>query len=147
VRDISNTVDSCLFLCNNLIFVFYVDNGIIIATHQDIITPFVQELRNAELDLDVEADCARYLGVNIAPCSDGSLLLSQTGLIEWILVDLELSDSASSKLTPAVALIGKSCIFISLLSFDSCSCVSFYNMGYYPHPDSPSTSIPGNWNA
>jgi hypothetical protein len=55
----------------------------------------------ANFDLSVKDDYAGYIGVDIIPQSDGTLLLSQTGLIERI-----LTDSTSSKLTPAAEILG-----------------------------------------
>ena len=100
-----STVDSCLFIRNNLVFIFYVDDGIIISLSDKLVDDFIQELRLAKLDLGVEADYAGYLGVNVDQQSDGTLLLSQTGLIERILADLGLSGSASTKATPAASIL------------------------------------------
>jgi hypothetical protein len=78
-----------------------VDDGIIVANDQRIIDSFISELRMAGLDLSIEDDYAGYLGVEVKQNKDGSLLLSQTGLIEQIISDLGLINSSSFKKTPA----------------------------------------------
>ena len=52
-------------------------------------------------ELDVEDDYTEYLGVDIVIQPDGTILMLQTGLIEQILTDCDLSDSTSLKVTPA----------------------------------------------
>jgi hypothetical protein len=56
--------------------------------------------------LDIEADYAGYLGVDIIAQPDGTLLMSQSGLIERILVGLGLTNSMSTKATPAAEILG-----------------------------------------
>jgi transposase InsO family protein len=96
-----SSIDPCLFIRHGLIFAFYVDDGIILSARQADSLAFVQELRQAGFDLGIEADYAGYLGVEIAPQADGTLLLSQSGLIQRILNDLSLTDATTVKATPA----------------------------------------------
>jgi hypothetical protein len=70
-------VYSCLFFCGSIVFIFYVDDGIIVANDHQMIDSFISELRTSGLDLNIEDDYAGYLGVEIKPNQDGSLLLSQ----------------------------------------------------------------------
>ena len=51
------------------------------------------------------ADYAGYLGVDVKHNPDGTLLLSQTGLIDSIISDLGLSDSPCFKTTPATEIL------------------------------------------
>ncbi|KAI2510177.1 hypothetical protein MHU86_4209 [Fragilaria crotonensis] len=103
---VKSEIDSCLYLRDNLIFVFYVDDGIIISPNDDAILSFIDELRVCGFDLDIEADYAGYLGVDIITQPDGTILMAQSGLIARILTDFGLSDSASSKVTPASEVLG-----------------------------------------
>ena len=104
---IKSTIDSSLWFRDGLILVFYVDNGIIISLNNVMILHFIEDLREeCKLDLGIEADYAGYLGVDLIKLPDGSMLMSQTGLIECILTDLGLKDSASSKITPAADILG-----------------------------------------
>lgn len=101
-----STIDSCLYLRDGLVFVFYVDNGIIVSPDDEKTQSFISELCQWKFDLDIEADYAGYLGVDIIAQPDGTLLMSQTGLIERILVDLGLTNSTSTKATPAAEILG-----------------------------------------
>ena len=101
-----SSIDSCLYFRDGLVFVFYVDDGIIIS-HDDAQTQrFIEELRACRFELGVEEDYAGYLGVDVVAQPDGSLLLAQTGLIKRILVDFGLTDSASTKVTPVAEILG-----------------------------------------
>jgi hypothetical protein len=91
---------------DGLVFVFFVDNGIITSADDSTIQRFIEELRDGKFDLGIEADYAGYLGVDIIAQPGGSLLMSQTGLIQRILMDFGLTDSASTKITPAAKLLG-----------------------------------------
>jgi hypothetical protein len=98
-------IDSCLYYRDGLIFVFYVDDGIIVSHDESQINAFITELRACKFDLGVEEDYAGYLGVDIIAQNDGTILMCQTGLIERILLDLGLTESASSKQTPATEIL------------------------------------------
>ena len=61
-----STIDSCLYLRDGLVFVFYIDDGIIVSLDDEKVQSFIAELRQWNFDLDIEADYAGgYLGVNI----------------------------------------------------------------------------------
>lgn len=100
-----SSIDSCLFLRDSLVFAFYVDDGIIIGSNDQLIVAFIAELRECRFDLGVEDDYAGYLGVDILSQPDGTILMRQTGLIERILTDFGLSDSTSTKQTPAAEIL------------------------------------------
>ncbi len=103
---IKSAIYSCLYFRNGLIFVFYLDDGIIISLNNIKIMHFMKELCECIFDLGIEADYAGYLGVDLIKLPDGSMHVSQTGLIELILTDLGLEDSASSKISPAADILG-----------------------------------------
>jgi hypothetical protein len=100
-----SVIDSCLYYRDGLIFVFYVDDGIIVSHDDRQINAFIDELRACSFDLGVEEDYAGYLGVDIITRTDGTILMSQTGLIERILLDLGLTESTSFKSTPATEVL------------------------------------------
>jgi hypothetical protein len=100
-----SVIDSCLYYRDNLTFIHYVDDGIIISNSDEAIERFITELQDLGFDLGKESDYAGYLGVEIKPQDDGSIHLTQTGLIDRILSDLGLSDSTSIKHVPAVDIL------------------------------------------
>jgi hypothetical protein len=53
------------------------------------------------LDLSIEQDYAGYLGVDVKPQEDGTIHLSQAGLISCIINNIGLSEATSHKSTPA----------------------------------------------
>jgi hypothetical protein len=59
---VKSEIDSCLYLRDSLIFVFYVDDGIIISPDDEAILRFIDELCQCGFDLGIEADYAGYLG-------------------------------------------------------------------------------------
>jgi hypothetical protein len=73
-------VDYCLSFHRSILFIFYVDDGIIITNDQQMIDSFISELRTSGMELNIEDDYAGYLGVEMKSNKDGSLILSQTGL-------------------------------------------------------------------
>jgi len=57
-----STNDPCLFFRGNLICVVYVDDCLFFAETYEVIDETAQQLRDAELDLNVEEDVAGFLG-------------------------------------------------------------------------------------
>jgi hypothetical protein len=102
-----SVIDSCLYYRDNLTFIHYVDDGIIISNNNNdnAIERFITKLKDLGFYLGKESDYAGYLGVEIKPQDDGSIHLTQTGLIDRILSDLGLSDSTSIKHVPAVDIL------------------------------------------
>ncbi|KAI2489167.1 hypothetical protein MHU86_25425 [Fragilaria crotonensis] len=95
------TIDSYLYFRDGLVFALYVDDGIIVSSDDNKILTFIDQLRECCFDLGVEDDYAGYLGVDIIMQPDSTILMLRIGLIERILADFGLIDSASSKITPA----------------------------------------------
>jgi hypothetical protein len=99
-------IDTCLYFRDDLIFVHYVDGGIIACKDEDKIQQFMIELQSHGFDLGIEEDYAGYLGVDIKKRLDGSIHMTQTGLIDCILDDLGLTNSKTFKHTPAANILG-----------------------------------------
>ena len=55
---VRSSIDSCLYLRDGLVFVFYVDDGIIVSADDSAIQRFIGELRECKFDLGIEADYA-----------------------------------------------------------------------------------------
>lgn len=101
-----SVIDSCLYFRDQIVFAFYVDDGIIVGHDDYSINAFIDELRACDFDHGVEDNFAGYLGIVIIAQEDGSILMLQTGLIERVLVDFGLTeDSTSSKVTPATEIL------------------------------------------
>ena len=92
--------DPCLFLHPKVICLTYVDDCLFFARDPKDIDIMITNLRKDNFILQVEEDCAGYLGVLISHQNDGSILLQQTGLIDRIIKAANLEDS-KNKFTPA----------------------------------------------
>jgi hypothetical protein len=92
--------DPCLFISEKVICLVYVDDCLFFAKDQQDIDTAIQKIKNTGMDLNVEDDVAGFLGVLINRNDDGTITLSQTGLIDRVVDALGLS-SSNPKETPA----------------------------------------------
>ena len=80
----------------------YVDDKLFYAKEADDIDQVIEGLKkNAEMELEVEDDVAGFLGVHIDKKADGTIELTQKGLIQRILRSLDVKKK-TTKRTPAV---------------------------------------------
>jgi Reverse transcriptase (RNA-dependent DNA polymerase) len=101
-----STIDHCLFYKPGIVFIVYVDAGIFVAKDQHLINQTIQELHNLRFDLDVEDDYAGYFGISLVREPFGCIHMTQMGLIDCILVDVNLFNSSKTKKVPAAGLLG-----------------------------------------
>lgn len=102
--------DHCLFLRHDCLMISWIDDVILIHKDPDVADNIILQLRSMGLQLDKECDdggLEAYLGVDIAPQADGSLILRQTGLINRILEALDITN-ANPKATPSLGPLGRS---------------------------------------
>ena len=98
--------DGCVFYRKNVIFMFYVDDGLFFAKDQRDIDKAIKDLRNTKktkrkLTLEDQGDVNDYLGINFERLPDGKLKLTQPQIIDDILRELGIDDKWISKLVPA----------------------------------------------
>ena len=86
-------IDDCVFYRGDVIFIVYVDDGIFLGSSDEQLSGIITEMRNLELDIEDQGHPADYVGVNIKRLKDGSIGLSQRGLIDTIIQDAGLQDS------------------------------------------------------
>ena len=92
--------DPCLFYQKDIICVCYVDDCIFFSKESERLAKIVDNINDAEMDLNVEDDVAGFLGVLLTRQEDGTIALTQTGLIERIIDALGLQDCNSTR-TPS----------------------------------------------
>jgi hypothetical protein len=92
-------MEPCLFVKNDILVVIYVDDCIFVGNNERAIDREINMLKT-NFDLDKEDDMTGFLGVAIATDKHGSKTLTQTGLIDRILLVINLTE-ASGKDTPA----------------------------------------------
>mmetsp|Transcript_26718 Transcript_26718/g.63721 ORF Transcript_26718/g.63721 Transcript_26718/m.63721 type:complete len:423 (-) Transcript_26718:138-1406(-) len=91
--------DPCLFVSDKVICLVYVDDTLFYARDMNDINAIVQGLRNSGMELEEESNVAGFLGVHLDRCQDGSIVLSQKGLIQRIIDALDVGN-LPHKLTP-----------------------------------------------
>jgi Reverse transcriptase (RNA-dependent DNA polymerase) len=95
-------VDECVFYNDTVIFMVYVDNTILLSSHNKSINASLQALQ-ARFNLTEEGDIADYLGLQVTRLSTGTLSLMQPQLIASILKDLNFAKNTKAKNTPAAS--------------------------------------------
>ncbi|EJK77403.1 hypothetical protein THAOC_00765, partial [Thalassiosira oceanica] len=80
-------VDECVFYRGTTIFIVYVDDGLVFDTSGKNLDDFIQELRDADLDIEDQGDPNDYVGVNITKDKHGYLNFNQLALIDAIIKD------------------------------------------------------------
>ena len=103
----ASTFDPCFFKSKHVLILTYCDDCIFFSKKEEKIDDIIDCLKRNKLQdgtaveeflLKVEGDYAGFLGINISQSTsiDGALELLQTGLIDRILVALNLDDEASN---------------------------------------------------
>ena len=88
-------VDECLFFRNDILFIVYVDNGILYSRKRESIDLFVKQ-PDAIFDVKDKGSATDYLGVHFSD-EDGIYKLTQTHLIDQLVKDVGL-DSRQFKI-------------------------------------------------
>ena len=95
-----SSCDPCLFLKGEVTCLVYVDDCLFFGRDKSMLNKAIDDLKDAEMDLNIEDDVAGFLGVLVRKNEDGSVSLTQTGLIDRVLTVLGLT-SANGTQTPA----------------------------------------------
>jgi hypothetical protein len=100
--------DHCLFIRHDCIIINWVDDQLLLTKDPAVALEIVEAMCKASLILDVESDSgsiANYRRIQIQEEDDGTLLLTQSGLIHRILEAMDLKN-ANPKDTPATEAVG-----------------------------------------
>jgi Reverse transcriptase (RNA-dependent DNA polymerase) len=96
-----DSVDPCLFISDKVICLVYVDDTLFFSPKVEYIDEVIQQLRDSEMELEVEDSVAGFLGVHIErDAGDGSIHLTQKGLAKRVVDALNVGH-LPRKLTPA----------------------------------------------
>ena len=84
---VGSKIDPCVFIRDNCVILVYVDDCIIISKEEKVIDRFVSSMINVKegFVLTDDGDLARFLGVEIEYCKDGTINMIQSHLIQRIL--------------------------------------------------------------
>jgi len=96
---VQSEADPCLFISDDVILITYVDDILLYSPHPESISSKLEALRGRDLKLEEESDVAGFLGVLIIRRKDGTLEMTQTGLIDRI-IDATGLKGANPKDTP-----------------------------------------------
>ena len=96
----TSDADPCLFTSDKVIALVYVDDTLFYARDPKDINAAIDGLRNLGMELEKEEDVAGFLGVHIDRRSDGTIKLTQKGLIKRIVDALNIAH-LPTKRTPA----------------------------------------------
>lgn len=97
--------DPCLYLGDGIAVSCYVDDQFIISESDDKIDQFIAALKREGLPVTDEGEISQYLGIVVTPnAKEGTFELTQTQLIERLIVVLSLAEdkARSKKKTPAL---------------------------------------------
>ena len=101
-----SAIDDCVWYRKDVIFTFYVDDGILWSPREEGISEFLRDMRNetlagAKYDIDDMGDVNDYLGINFE-VKEGKIVLSQPHLIDQIVQEV-LGDNPTCRAKPIPA--------------------------------------------
>jgi hypothetical protein len=94
-----SNADQCLFVNDKVICLVYVDDTLFFGQNEEDIANLIADLRT-EMDFEEEDNVAGFLGVHIERRADGTIHLTQKGLIARIIKALNIGDQPTKR-TPA----------------------------------------------
>jgi hypothetical protein len=65
-------IDKCFFYRDDVIFIMYIDDGLLFSTNDDTLTWIMKQLKDSGLNTKEQGHQADYVGVNIKKTHDGS---------------------------------------------------------------------------
>ena len=98
--------DPCLWYDKDIMIVIYVDDVGISAKNKKEVDEFVQKLRDAGLTLTQEESFSEFLGIKFEKLPNGSIKMSQRGLIEKILETASMTNCNPNSVPAAQAALG-----------------------------------------
>jgi hypothetical protein len=98
---VPSPVDKCIYICQNVIFLVYVDDGIFSSPDASAIDKAIQGIKNLGLNIEDQGDIKDYLGVNVEMRVNDTFVLTQSQLIDQIIEDMELEGSCPKPI-PAI---------------------------------------------
>ncbi len=69
-------IDYCIFFCDDIIFMVYVDDGIFLGNDDSKLQEAIKDIQDLGLNIEDQGHPADYVGVNIKKLQDGSYELT-----------------------------------------------------------------------
>ena len=100
--------DECVFFRKDVIFFFYVDDGIFISKSNENIDKAIRDLKNKKkakqsFNMEDQGDITDYLGINFDKLPNGNIKMWQPHLIEQIVKEVGINPREKMKVTPAMS--------------------------------------------
>jgi hypothetical protein len=73
----TSLIDDCVFFCNDIIFMVYMDDGIFLGSNDLQLQEVIKEIQELGLNIEHQGHPADYVGVNIKKLKDGSYEFTQ----------------------------------------------------------------------
>ena len=83
-----SAIDECVFYRGNVIFFFYVDDGIFMSLDTKEVDKTIKDLKKKGLDIENQGDIADYLGIHFIYGKYGTITMSQSQLIDQMIQDV-----------------------------------------------------------
>jgi hypothetical protein len=88
-----SAIDECVWYRDDVIFTFYVDDGIAWSPNKESVDKFIEDFRNVQLagakyDIEDMGDITDYLGINFSQLPGSKIHLSQPHLIDDIIKEV-----------------------------------------------------------
>jgi hypothetical protein len=100
----TSLIDDCVFFCNDIIFMVYVDDGIFLGNNDLKLQDAIKEIQDLGLNIEDQGHPADYIGVNIKKLQDGSYEFTQRALLDSIINDIRLEDTKVKPVPAKVSL-------------------------------------------
>ena len=103
-----SSVDECVYYRGNVIFCFFVDDGIFYSPDSAAIVLAIADMLDenktgTRFEIENRGDVSDYLGINFDRKSDGRVFLSQPHLIAQIIKDVKLPTHQRDRTTTAAS--------------------------------------------
>ncbi len=89
----TSLIDDCVFYRDGIIFMVYMDEGILLGDDDSNLQQAIKDIQDIELNIEDQGHPADYVGVNIRKLRDGSYEFTQRTLIDSIISDVGLKDA------------------------------------------------------
>ncbi len=100
----ASLIDDCVFFCNDIIFIVYVDDGIFLGNDDSKLQEAMKDIQDLGLNIEDQGHPADYVGVIIKKLRNGSYEFTQHALIDSIISDVGRKDGKVKPVPAKVSL-------------------------------------------
>jgi Reverse transcriptase (RNA-dependent DNA polymerase) len=97
---VQSKVDDCLYYKGDVLFLVYVDDGILVSPVDKHVDDEL-ELLKGKFNISIEGTLSDYVGINIERRDDGTIHMTQPQLIQSVLKQLNFTNGTKGAVTPA----------------------------------------------